>query len=301
MSNESRYQLTRDFLGRGTYATIWRGLDYDIPERQIAIKIIKLKVLSNKELDAVQKEASIAVTLDHPNIVKCYDVVQKENELWLIMELCTGGSMDLMFDSISSSRTKDRESLSKHYIKQLVSAMQYLSERGIIHRDLKPSNLLLTDCRETLKLSDFGFARELRQQDLSATICGSPMYFSPEILVNRKYNHSTDIWSFGVVLYYCLYGVTPFSDCKTIKELETVHRNGKISFPKNMHLSVEALDLLVKTLNFDANSRPSWNDISMHPWFGGEFTPKPIKKSMPIDIKKPRPPRGDTWPVLEKS
>jgi serine/threonine-protein kinase ULK/ATG1 len=117
----------------------------------------------------------------------------------------------------------EKETLSemsiKHLTRHIAGALQAIHQRQIIHRDIKPQNILLsfrsTSSTQsfkdaTIKLADFGFARYLSSSDMAATLCGSPLYMAPEILLGRRYDSKVDLWSTGTILYQCLTGEAPF-------------------------------------------------------------------------------------------
>lgn len=145
------------------------------------------------------------------------------------------------------------EPLVRHLLAQLSSALQALRDRNIIHRDLKPQNILLLppdqhpqcNCHRLsqqlgcehatswplIKLSDFGFARQLEQQDLADTLCGSPLYMAPEVLDHRRYNSKADLWSIGVLLYEMICGTLPFQARNAIELLHLIKSSTGITFP----------------------------------------------------------------------
>lgn len=121
--------------------------------------------------------------LDHPNIVKLYQVIETEKTLYLVMEYASGGEV---FDYlVSHGRMKEKEARAK--FRQIVSAVQYCHQKRIIHRDLKAENLLL-DSEMNIKIADFGFSNEFQPGEKLDTFCGSPPYAAPELFQGKKYD-----------------------------------------------------------------------------------------------------------------
>lgn len=136
--------------------------------------------------------------LDHPSIIKLYEVYEGEYHIYLVMELLKGGEL---FDRIVKkgiSKEKDACII----IVRLLSALEYLHDLGIMHRDIKPENLILKDEHDfEIKLADFGLAEFVSKSDLLFRRCGTPGYVAPEILADKPYDTKVDVFSAGVILY----------------------------------------------------------------------------------------------------
>ncbi|CDQ98775.1 unnamed protein product [Oncorhynchus mykiss] len=127
---------------------------------------------------------------------------------------------DLVFPSSLLSLAKGtlREDTLRVFLQQIAAAMRILNSKGIIHRDLKPQNILLSYTSRKrssihgirIKIADFGFARYLQSNMMAATLCGSPMYMAPEVIMSQNYDAKADMWSIGTVVYQCLVGKPPF-------------------------------------------------------------------------------------------
>ena len=154
--------------------------------------------LEEDEEIALQSEVDILSQLDHPNVVKLYEIFDEGDCLYLVMELMVGGEL---FDRIVE-REHYSEKEAADTIRPLVDAIRYCHSMGIVHRDLKPENLLYgsRDGGATLKISDFGLARFV-QGELATTACGTPGYVAPEIIAGKGYGQEVDYWSVGVILY----------------------------------------------------------------------------------------------------
>ena len=293
---KNRYLIIeKNAIGRGSFSRVYLGLDTET-DQKIAIKKIDIGNLSEKYKARLQEEVRILKMLDHPNIVKTYDIEYNTNDMYIyiMMELCGGGD----FAKFLKYNNKIKESKIKYYMYQLMRGLEYLRAHNIVHRDLKPANLLLSEDNYVLKLTDFGFARDLPDNKLSDTLCGSPLYMAPELFFDRKYNSKSDLWSIGVMLYHSLYGRNIFPDITSEVELIKALKTQTISYPKNIHLSSEALNLLHGLLQKDPIMRISWPEFFTHVWWLTNVNPSHdtlitltstviLKQSTPISIPRP--------------
>ncbi|CAG0880114.1 unnamed protein product [Darwinula stevensoni] len=190
-----KYRLLKT-IGKGNFAKV--KLAKHIPTgKEVAIKIIDKTQLNANSLQKLFREVRIMKILDHPNIVKLFQVIETEKTLYLVMEYASGGEV---FDYlVFHGRMKEKEARAK--FRQIVSAVQYCHQKKIIHRDLKAENLLL-DSEMNIKIADFGFSNEFTPGNKLDTFCGSPPYAAPELFQGKKYDGpEVDVWSLGVILY----------------------------------------------------------------------------------------------------
>jgi len=199
---------------------------------------------------SIDREIIMMKLMNHPNILRIYDVFEGDKELYLVLEYVEGGEL---FDFlVNRGKLPPLEALS--FFKQIVYGVNYAHTFSIVHRDLKPENILIHSLNPPLiKLADWGmaaFAPPALQLDTS---CGSPHYASPEIVKGVKYKgKATDIWSCGVILFALLAGRLPFDD-KNLKTLLSKVKAGKYTIPD--HIDPLAKDLLTRMLVVDVNSR----------------------------------------------
>jgi len=174
-----KYRLLKT-IGKGNFAKV--KLAKHIPTgKEVAIKIIDKTQLNPGSLQKLFREVRIMKTLDHPNIVKLFQVIETEKTLYLVMEYASGGEV---FDYlVLHGRMKEKEARAK--FRQIVSAVQYCHQKKIIHRDLKAENLLL-DSEMNIKIADFGFSNEFIPGNKLDTFCGSPPYAAPELFQGKK-------------------------------------------------------------------------------------------------------------------
>ncbi|KAI8976685.1 kinase-like domain-containing protein [Trametes punicea] len=219
---------------------------------------------TEKHCLGVDREIIMMKLMDHPNIMRIYDVYEGEKELYLILEYVEGGEL---FDFlVNRGRLPPLEALA--YFKQIVYGLNYAHTFSIIHRDLKPENILIHSLNPPLiKIADWGMAAFAPPTLQLETSCGSPHYASPEIVNGHKYTGTaTDIWSCGVILYALLTGRLPFDD-KNVRTLLTKVKIGKYDMPNS--IDPLAKDLLSRMLVVDVNKRITMSEILAHPWLEG--------------------------------
>ena len=181
-----------------------------------AVKIIKKESMSKEEEESFKQEMATLKKLDHPNILKLYEVFEDSKKYFLVTEYCKGGEL---FEEIVNKITFS-EHEAAGIVKQVLQGVSYCHNIGIVHRDLKPENILVDkEQGGILKIIDFGTSAEYDKQDGAklSTIHGTSYYIAPEVL-KKKYNEKCDVWSIGVILYILLSGKPPF-DGKSDNEI----------------------------------------------------------------------------------
>ncbi|KAI0696823.1 kinase-like domain-containing protein [Cytidiella melzeri] len=222
---------------------------------------------TEKQRLGIDREITMMKLMNHPNIMRIYDVYEGEKELYLILEYVEGGEL---FDFlVNRGKLPPLEALS--YFKQLVYGLNYAHTFSIIHRDLKPENILIHSLDPPLvKIADWGMAAFAPPTLQLETSCGSPHYASPEIVNGHRYTGTaTDIWSCGVILYALLTGRLPFDD-KNVRVLLGKVKTGRYDMPPS--IDPLARDLLSRMLVVDVKKRITMNEILNHPWLEG-YTP----------------------------
>jgi len=263
-----KYRLLKT-IGKGNFAKV--KLAKHIPTgKEVAIKIIDKTQLNAGSLQKLFREVRIMKTLDHPNIVKLYQVIETEKTLYLVMEYASGGEV---FDYlVLHGRMKEKEARAK--FRQIVSAVQYCHQKKIIHRDLKAENLLL-DSEMNIKIADFGFSNEFVPGNKLDTFCGSPPYAAPELFQGKKYDGpEVDVWSLGVILYTLVSGSLPF-DGSTLRELRERVLRGKYRIP--FYMSTDCENLLKKFLVLNPTRRASLEVIMKDKWMNMGYEEDELK------------------------
>ncbi|XP_018431419.1 PREDICTED: serine/threonine-protein kinase 36-like, partial [Nanorana parkeri] len=224
----------------------------------VALKFIPKVGRSDKELRGLKREIQIMKDLCHPNIVRMLDSCETEREVVVVTEYAEGELSQILEDDGNLS-----EDLVRDVSAQLVSALYYLHSHRILHRDMKPQNILLGK-DGTVKLCDFGFARELSLDTLMVrSIKGTPLYMSPELVLERPYDHRSDLWALGCIVYELLVGTPPFYT-HNIFQLVSIITQQPVRWPKEV--SAELKDFLQGLLTKEPTLRLSWPDLLRHPF-----------------------------------
>ena len=259
------YENTKK-LGKGSFGKVFQVRNKVTKKLYACKKISKLNMNSAQ----FQKEIDILMKMDHPNIIKLYEVFESDNSIYLIMEECFGGELfDRILKRIKTNSIYTEKEACK-IMQQVIGAIEYCHNNGIVHRDLKPENLLYlkegSEENNPIKIADFGLSQNLNYKKILTSKVGTAYYVPPEILTG-KYNEKCDIWSAGVILYILLSGEPPFNASNDnliyakIKKID-------FSFPEHKwkHISNEAKDLLSKMIVKEDN-RLSASQVLQHPWF----------------------------------
>ncbi|PKU39335.1 serine threonine-protein kinase mark1 isoform x5 [Limosa lapponica baueri] len=251
------YRLLKT-IGKGNFAKV-KLARHVLTGREVAVKIIDKTQLNPTSLQKLFREVRIMKILNHPNIVKLFEVIETEKTLYLVMEYASGGEV---FDYlVAHGRMKEKEARAK--FRQIVSAVQYCHQKCIVHRDLKAENLLL-DADMNIKIADFGFSNEFTVGNKLDTFCGSPPYAAPELFQGKKYDGpEVDVWSLGVILYTLVSGSLPF-DGQNLKELRERVLRGKYRIP--FYMSTDCENLLKKLLVLNPIKRGSLEQIMKDRW-----------------------------------
>ncbi|XP_054884977.1 serine/threonine-protein kinase SIK2 isoform X1 [Poeciliopsis prolifica] len=251
------YDIERT-LGKGNFAVV-KLARHRITKTEVAIKIIDKTQLDAVNLEKIYREVQIMKMLDHPHIIKLYQVMETKNMLYLVTEYAKNGEI---FDYLAKhGRLSELEARRKFW--QILSAVEYCHTRNIVHRDLKAENLLL-DGHMNIKIADFGFANFFQPGEPLATWCGSPPYAAPEVFEGQQYEGpQLDIWSMGVVLYVLVCGALPF-DGPTLPVLRQRVLEGRFRIPYFMTEDCE--HLIRRMLVLDPSKRLSLAQIKEHKW-----------------------------------
>eukprot|EP00966_Prymnesium_polylepis_P218767 5062691-Prymnesium_polylepis.1 len=278
---KKRYELKQE-LGRGSFATVRLAKYKDVKEggkipEEVAVKIIEKGMLD--DINNVRLEIEIMQMIDHPHVLKLYELYDEPKRMHLVMELATGGEL---FDRIAN-RGAYSERDAAQLIKTISDALGYLHARKIVHRDLKPENLLyLTRADDApIKIADFGLARIISTKDLMKTACGTPGYVAPEILKNHGYDSgAVDMWSTGVILYILLCGFPPFYEEELPRLFDQImHARYEFLSPWWDDVSPGAKELVKKFLTVDPKKRITPEQVASEPWINGEAKTDKLEKA----------------------
>lgn len=202
--------------------------------------------------------------VQHPHVVRLYEVIDTQTKLYLVLEWGDGGDL---YDYIMKHEGGLSEELAKKYFGQIVRAISYCHQLHVVHRDLKAENVVFFEKLGVVKLTDFGFSNKFCPGQKLETSCGSLAYSAPEILLGDSYDApAVDIWSLGVILYMLVCGQLPFEKANDSETL-TMIMDCKYTFPQ--YLSSECKSLISSMLVRDPTKRSTLAHIADHPWLKG--------------------------------
>eukprot|EP00762_Andalucia_godoyi_P001933 ANDGO_06098.mRNA.1 CBL-interacting serine/threonine-protein kinase 26 len=262
------YELGKT-LGKGTFSKVKYAVDIRTGKAW-AVKIVDRQKVIKEHMEAqLKREITIMKMMRHPNIVNLNEVLQTQRNIYIVLELITGGEL---FDRIVQAKRFD-EDTARYFFQQLIVGIEYCHKNNIAHRDLKPENLLL-DEKDVLKISDFGLSAlsdspDAGKSELLTTTCGTPNYVAPEVLAEKGYDgFKADIWSCGVILYVMIAGALPFDD-PSLNVLFQKIEKGEYKTPR--WFSPEVADFISKMLVVDPKKRLTIPQIKKNPWFAKNF------------------------------
>ncbi|KNE72085.1 CAMK/CAMK1 protein kinase [Allomyces macrogynus ATCC 38327] len=257
------YKMGR-VIGRGTYGVVREAVDKATGIRY-AVKIISKDLLPD-DSPFLDRELVSLQRVRHRNVVNLVDHFESRSKYYLVCEMALGGEL---FDQIVE-RGRFTEHDAAALVRNLIQGVAEIHKCRVVHRDIKPENLLFrtTNDLTDIMIADFGVSRTANEDDVLMTVCGSPGYCAPEILLNQGHNTKADLWSVGVVTFTMLCGYSPFGPIDDPKGLMDRMMTGKIDFNERYwkYISAEAKDFVRKLLTLDPHSRPSATEALAHPW-----------------------------------
>ena len=275
-------------IGRGAFGEVYFTSKQGSKEKYATKKIEKRKFTRNpKAKSYLDNEINILKEINHPNIVKLYDIKDTSQYIYLVTEYCNGGGLSDCLEEYQKRNNKPfPENIVQYLMKQIVSALSYLHNKKILHRDIKLDNILVNFDKEEdrkklnmlkakVKMIDFGFARYLKNEELAFSTLGSPINMDPGILrkLNKMehskeygYDEKADIWSLGTICYEMLIGKCTF-DAESMQDLVNKVEKGNYTLPTT--LSEESVSFLNCMLQYDFKKRFSAEQLSKHKFLNG--------------------------------
>ncbi|XP_057970573.1 serine/threonine-protein kinase ATG1t isoform X2 [Malania oleifera] len=251
-------------LGHGPLSTVWKAVHRTRGE-EVALKQVYLSKLNPSLKDCLDCEINFLSTVNHPNIIRLFDVFQAEGCIFLVLELCSGGDLA----SYIQHNGRVQEWIAKRFMQQIGAGLEVLHSHHIIHRDLKPQqNILLSipESNAVLKIADFGLSRIVHPGDRAKTVCGSPIYMAPEVLQFQTYDEKVDMWSLGAILFELLNGHPPFHGRTNVQLLHNIKSSSSLPFsqPVLAGLHPDCVDMCSRLLSVDPVNRLSFNEFHRH-------------------------------------
>nr|XP_012229509.1 PREDICTED: probable serine/threonine-protein kinase DDB_G0277165 [Linepithema humile]XP_012229510.1 PREDICTED: probable serine/threonine-protein kinase DDB_G0277165 [Linepithema humile] len=247
-------------LGRGHFAVVKLARHVFTGEK-VAVKVIDKSKLDEISRSHLFQEVRCMKLVQHPNVVRLYEVIDTQTKLYLILELGDGGDL---YDYIMRHDSGLSEEVARTYFRQIVRAISYCHRLHVVHRDLKPENVVFFEKLGTVKLTDFGFSNRFCPGQKLETSCGSLAYSAPEILLGDSYDApAVDVWSLGVILYMLVCGQAPFQEANDSETL-TMIMDCKYSIPS--HVSDGCKRLIARMLVREPEGRAHLEEIAADPW-----------------------------------
>eukprot|EP01083_Nonionella_stella_P118641 354250_1 len=253
-----RYTKTK-VIGRGTYGTVYKGLDNESGET-VAIKVIDLDSTED-DINDIMKEIIALRECDSKYVTQYFHSFNIGPELWIVMEYLGGGSIHDFLDA------KHKIGIDEQHIsivvREVVMGLSYIHSLMKIHRDIKAANILLTSNGE-VKLADFGVVGQLTEtMDKRMTLIGSPYWMAPEVVMGGGYDQSADVWSLGVTAIEMAMGAPPYSSLPPYPAMLKITQQDPPNVPESK-FSVEFRDFIRQCLIKDVEKRPRINELLKH-------------------------------------
>lgn len=255
-----------EVIGRGTYGTVSK-ISHKKTKMIRAMKEVKKAEINEKLIAELYNEINLLISLDHPNIMKVYEIIESPKSFYIICECLNGGDL---FEALKKKRTFTEEFACKCMF-DVFSALAYIHEMKIVHCELMLDNLIFesNEPNSKIKLADFGLSKHIKENLLTLGNSGKKKFhhLAPEVF-EGKYDEKVDIWSAGVALFFMLSGNPPFKS-NSIEEHKELVTNPVINFDKGKwpKISSECKDLIKKLLRIDPIKRITAARALKHPWF----------------------------------
>lgn len=259
------YQIYPDeVLGSGQFGTVYGGV-HRRTNREVAIKVIDKLRFPTKQEAQLKNEVAILQNISHCGVVNLERMFETTERIFVVMEKLKNDMLEMI---LSNEKGRLSERVTKFLITQILIALKHLHSKNIVHCDLKPENVLLSSSDNEfpqVKLCDFGFARIIGEKSFRRSVVGTPAYLAPEVLRNKGYNRSLDMWSVGVIIYVSLSGTFPFNEDE---DINVQIQNAAFMYPPNpwKGISSDAIDLINNLLQVKQRKRYTVDKSLQHPW-----------------------------------
>ena len=268
----------REVIGTGRYGTANRVFSRQY-NQDFCMKVMKKGCTDSNSLRQMYvSETQLLRKICHPNVIRLYDYFETPETYNIVLEFCEGGTLAQLLQKEKTISIPKLQS----WFRQLFSAFDQFSSSGVAHRDIKPSNIVFYGEEKRPKFIDWGFCTIVKPGELCTAYCGTFPYAAPEILRKQAYDPiKSDIWSMGVVLYECAFGVDPFKREYQTESIELACK-GQFTFPEGTRPILS--DLISGLLKVNPNERLTPSEILLHPFF--QFKPSnALSKSLSNPIQ----------------
>lgn len=263
-------------LGSGHFAVVKLARHVFTGEK-VAVKVIEKTKLDEISRAHLFQEVRCMKLVQHPHVVRLYEVIDTQTKLYLILELGDGGDL---YDYIMRHDKGLSEHVAQEYFRQIVRAISYCHQLHVVHRDLKPENVVFFEKLGVVKLTDFGFSNKFCPGQKLETSCGSLAYSAPEILLGDSYDApAVDVWSLGVILFMLVCGHPPFQEANDSETL-TMIMDCKYTMPE--HVSEGCRRLISTMLVREPENRATLQQIAQDPWLLEGSSTEEIPEYLPL-------------------
>eukprot|EP00668_Euglena_longa_P032383 GGOE01041699.1.p1 GENE.GGOE01041699.1~~GGOE01041699.1.p1 ORF type:complete len:318 (-),score=92.27 GGOE01041699.1:282-1235(-) len=275
---ELKFETLRS-IGKGAFGTVLLLKDRTTGKEWIA-KSIDTSQLTENQQDLAMNEARVLAKLQHPHIIQYEDCYSDSVMVYIVMEYAAHGDLwqviqtqkgKIGADAVAERFTEDQ--IMRWFV-QVASALHYLHANDVLHRDLKSKNVLLAEPMDNLKIADFGLSKELELHERTTTVCGTPHYMAPEVLLNEAYDAKCDVWALGCILYematlehaFRSHGIGGAAQMQSLMAKVT-----KGQYKPVEGFSSELVDLVGTLFSVDPKVRPSCQQVMLHPFVHRHF------------------------------
>ena len=288
----------KEKIGKGSFGEVYLASKKG-ENRAYAVKVIDSKFKRNANaMDYLNNEINILKDANHPNILKCFEIKETSEKIYIITEYYNGGTLENFLEKYKSKyNNSPSEEIVQYIMRQIIEGIKYLHNKHIIYRAVNLANIMINYENENdrinnnimkgkIKIIDFGFSKYLKKGELTNSVLGYPINMDPIILykLNRiseyeesGYDEKVDIWSLGTICYELLIGKPPFEAVSMNELLEKI-KKGDFYIP--IIISKEAVFFLNCMLRYDSKQRLNIDILYNH-----EFLRKNVKEFTKLEIK----------------
>eukprot|EP01053_Blabericola_migrator_P004936 Blabericola_migrator_1__4935@NODE_2574_length_2585_cov_336_116362_g1612_i0_p1_GENE_NODE_2574_length_2585_cov_336_116362_g1612_i0NODE_2574_length_2585_cov_336_116362_g1612_i0_p1_ORF_typecomplete_len634_score132_34Pkinase/PF00069_25/3_7e67Pkinase_Tyr/PF07714_17/1_1e44EFhand_7/PF13499_6/1_7e07EFhand_7/PF13499_6/3_9e11EFhand_7/PF13499_6/6_2e08EFhand_8/PF13833_6/0_027EFhand_8/PF13833_6/0_75EFhand_8/PF13833_6/0_14EFhand_8/PF13833_6/0_0086EFhand_8/PF13833_6/4_3e06EFhand_1/PF00036_32/0_29EFhand_1/PF0003 len=255
-------------LGSGSFGEVYRVTDRRVNAERACKLINKGRV--QVPLEQIQEEIQILKSVDHPNVIKIYEIFEDPSSVYILQELCQGGELlSTMLIDEGKAKIHD-EFFVRRIMQELLDGLSHIHSKRIMHKDLKPENILFANKNPNspIKIIDFGLGEIFRgHTEVTDVLRGSAIYMAPEAFQDGQLCLKSDVWSAGCIMFNLLTGKFPF-DAEDLSQFREVVVKAELDLNKSCsHVSEEARSLLRTIFKKDPRERCSASGALKHPWF----------------------------------